>query len=402
MKRFLIVCIAGVLSANVPLDSATNVSADSHLDSTANTNVHIDLTDMILPPPERSSQKTSYLGESNFSFLHNIRFDFLLDNTEDCDWLWTPRTISAVSLEPEIGLGIGEFHALWVGGYGIQNMGAKPIAKGAKGGIYAYYAFSQSGFSALLGIAPRKKLILRYPRTFFRNDFEFMNPNINGVIFQYQSTQDTTIKGQGELVLNHFGGNLANATDMFYASLGGKITFFDSLILGADAMLYHIQDTNLLRKNAENNDTFLFERILYDASIAWDLRGFDQVSDIFEVANVGFALLGEAERKKAHSGYGGFSNNIGYEISANLQYKGFGIEESYYFGKPQMHYFMAFGEDIYNGLPFYQTNFNRINAYYTYKNDFAKISFNFVFYVIGKRLSTQQMLVFSFDSEKLW
>lgn len=326
----------------------------------------------------------------------------MLDNTEDCDWLWTPRTISAVSLEPEIGLGIGESNALWVGGYGIQNMGAKPIAKGAKGGIYAYYAFSQSGFSALLGIAPRKKLILRYPRTFFRNDFEFMNPNINGTIFQYQFAQSTTIKGQGELVLNHFGGNLADATDMFYASLGGKITLFDSLILGADTMLYHIQDTNLLRKNAENDDTFLFERVLYDASIAWDLRGFDKVSDIFEVANVGFALLGEAERKKAHSGYGGFSNAIGYEISANLQYKGFGIEESHYFGKPQMRYFRDFGEDIYNGLPFYQTNFNRINAYYAYKNDFAKISFNLIFYVIGKRLSTQQMLIFSFDSAKLW
>lgn len=279
-------------------------------------------------------------------------------------------------------------------------MGAKPIAKGAKGGIYAYYAFSQSGFSALLGIAPRKKLILRYPRTFFRTDFEFMNPNINGAIFQYQSTQSRALKGQGELVLNHFGGNLANATDMFYASLGGKITLFDSLIFGADTMLYHIQDINLLRTNAENSEVTLFDNVLYDASIVWDLRGFSKVSDIFEVANVGFALLGEAERKRGIKDK--FHNAIGYEISANLQYKGFGIEESHYFGKPQMRYFGDFGEDIYNGLPFYQTNFNRINAYYAYKNDFAKISFNLIFYVIGKRLSTQQMLVFSFDSAKLW
>lgn len=324
----------------------------------------------------------------------------MLDNTEDCEWLWIPRTISAVSLEPEIGLGIGESHALWVGGYGIQNMGAKPIAKGARGGIYAYYAFSQSGFRALLGIAPRKKLILRYPRTFFRNDFEFMNPNINGVIFQYESPQNATIKGQSELVLNHFGGNLADATDMFYASFGGKITLFNSLILGADAMMYHIQDTKLLQKNAANSEVTLFDNVLYDASIAWDLRGFDKVSDIFEVANIGIALLGEAERKRGIKDE--FRNNIGYEVSANLQYKGFGIEESYYFGKPQMRYFKEFGEDIYNGLPFYQTNFNRINAYYAYKNDFATISFNLVFYVINKRLSTQQMLVFSFNSEKLW
>ena len=151
-----------------------------------------------------------------------------------------------------MGLGIGENHALWVGGYGIQNMGAKPIVQGAKVGIYAYYAFSQSGFSALLGISPRKKLILRYPRTFFRDDFAFMNPNINGVVFQYQSPQRHAIKGQSELVLNHFGGNLANATDMFYASLGGRMVLFDSVIFGADAMLYHIQDTNLLQKSEAN------------------------------------------------------------------------------------------------------------------------------------------------------
>ena len=311
-----------------------------------------------------------------------------------------PRTISAISLEPEIGLGIGENHALWVGGYGIQNMGAKPIVQGAKGGIYAYYAFSQSGFSALLGISPRKKLILRYPRTFFRDDFAFMNPNINGVIFQYQSPQNRAIKGQSELVLNHFGGNLANATDMFYASLGGRMVLFDSVIFGADAMLYHIQDTNLLQKSEANKGVTLLDRILYDASVAWDLRGFEAVGDIFEVANVGFALLGEAERKRGINDR--LRNAIGYEVSANLQYKGFGIEESHYFGKPQMRYFSEFGEDIYNGLPFYQTNFNRINAYYAYQNDFAKISFNLVFFVIGKKLATQQMLIFNFNADKLW
>lgn len=198
-------------------------------------------TQILVSPPTYiriDSRKTSNLNTSNLSFLHNIRFDFLLDNTEDCDWLWIPRTISAVSLEPEIGLGVGKSHALWVGGYGIFNMSAKPITQGAKGGIYAYHAFSQSEFNALLGITPRKKLILRYPRTFFRNDFEFINPNINSAIFQYQSTQDTAIKGQGELALNHFGGNLADVTDVFYASLGGKITLFDSLILGHYAISY--------------------------------------------------------------------------------------------------------------------------------------------------------------------
>lgn len=57
MKRFLVFCIASVLSANAPLDSTADsaisvdlaISTDSHLDSSANAD--LDLADTIPPPP---------------------------------------------------------------------------------------------------------------------------------------------------------------------------------------------------------------------------------------------------------------------------------------------------------------------------------------------------------------
>lgn len=51
MKRFLIVFIAGVLSANAPLDSTADsaIGVDSQIDSSANTD--LDLADTIPPPP---------------------------------------------------------------------------------------------------------------------------------------------------------------------------------------------------------------------------------------------------------------------------------------------------------------------------------------------------------------
>lgn len=53
MKRFLVVCIASVLSANAPLDSTADsaISVDSHLDSSANAD--LDLADTIPPPQKR-------------------------------------------------------------------------------------------------------------------------------------------------------------------------------------------------------------------------------------------------------------------------------------------------------------------------------------------------------------
>lgn len=57
MKRLLIVCIASVLSANVPLDSTADsaISVDSHLDSTATENLRTDSSNA-LPPPPRTEQ----------------------------------------------------------------------------------------------------------------------------------------------------------------------------------------------------------------------------------------------------------------------------------------------------------------------------------------------------------
>lgn len=53
MKKFLIVCIASVLSANAPLDSTADstISIDSRLDSTDNANLDLALDDS--PPPQK-------------------------------------------------------------------------------------------------------------------------------------------------------------------------------------------------------------------------------------------------------------------------------------------------------------------------------------------------------------
>ena len=52
MKRFLIFCVVSVLSANAPLDS-TNDSVDSHIDSTANADLRIDLPADSISPPQK-------------------------------------------------------------------------------------------------------------------------------------------------------------------------------------------------------------------------------------------------------------------------------------------------------------------------------------------------------------
>lgn len=60
MKRLLIICIASVLSANVPLDSTADsaISVDSHLDSTATADLRTDSSNALPPPPQNRAAKS--------------------------------------------------------------------------------------------------------------------------------------------------------------------------------------------------------------------------------------------------------------------------------------------------------------------------------------------------------
>ena len=58
MKRLLIICIASVLSANVPLDSTADsaISVDSHIDSTATADLRTDSSNALSPPQNRAAK----------------------------------------------------------------------------------------------------------------------------------------------------------------------------------------------------------------------------------------------------------------------------------------------------------------------------------------------------------
>lgn len=273
----------------------------------------------------------------------------------------------------------------------------------AGGGIFAYYNYTYANeFNAYFGIFPRSAWIAKYPRSFFREDYLFLHPEINGAMLQY-SGESGVIKGYAEATLEHFGADLKNATDEFYALFGGEIEIWDLLFLGANGALYHHQDDRILSK--DNQNTYLMDRVLYGAHLGLDLRGFKAVGEIFDSAELKVALLGQSERKRqSDKGFVPFYNGIGGEVSAKLQYKGFGVEDIYYFGSGQMKYFGEYCEKVYDRFPLYQGAFNTINIFYEYKSEFLGVEVGFRFYNIGKNLSKfahQQYMNLHFDLRKL-
>lgn len=391
------------------VESARSDEADTKdsLESQNKTQVLTQNQTNYLAPSSSTAQNTALAKPTILSLLYNAGFDFLLDNTENTKSLsWDTRTRYALRLSGEIGLGIFDFHRIFLGGYGLQDMGQKRVFN-AGGGIYAYYAYEREReigtFGSTFGIFPRKKLLKIYPRSFFRDDFLFFSPASNGALLQYSSPKGRDIKGRAEIVLDWFGGNLAKRDDEFFLLFGSEVSFFDSLNLGLDTLVFHFKNSDVLGKGESvANDVHLLDRILYNGYVEVDFRGFvPSFKKYLDKAQIGFSALGQIERKRRLSGNEPFYIGAGYEAGFKAQYKGFGIEESYYFGKPQMKYFGQYGEQLYEGLPLYQGEFNRINAYYLYKNKFLRAQISLIFYTFGRQLATQQMLTFSIDTDKI-
>lgn len=383
-------CIALFAKANPNQTISTHADNPNQTPPTSTTESNLKSKDLA-PLQENLSQE-------NLVYLkYNLGFDFYLDNTEGSEGYWATRTLYAIRLSPEIGLGIGKNHSLMFGGYVIQNMGATTFP--TKANISAYYRYEIPNFRANLGIFSRKYWIGEYPLSFFRQDFLFFNPNTNGILLQYISNPESKINGYAEFVFDWYGGNLQKRNDEFFILFSGRMNFLKYAFLGANVLVYHFKNDEIL--GVDNEGTYLMDKIYYNVFVGVDLKPFFKMMD---KAQIQFGTLSSLERKRKTSGLDPFYNGLGWEASIKAQYKGFGIEESYYFGKSQMRYFNPYGEDFYDGLPFYQANnFNRINLYYEYKTTWLKTNISFMFYSLpNNTLALQQMLTLSIDTQNLF
>ncbi|PAF42624.1 hypothetical protein [Helicobacter sp. 11S03491-1] len=336
-----------------------------------------------------------------YEWKYDLGFNFYLDNLEDSVPYWDTRTIYGVRLAPEVGIAFDEHQSLMFGGYVIQNMGEQHFP--TKANVSIYYSAIGENLRGYFGIFPRKHSIAHYPLSFFRNDFYFFNPNINGVMFEYKPEKSNDgINGYAEFIFDWYGGNLSKRLDEFMVLASSQFNFFqDYLFVGGNFLMYHFKNDEYLAKDGSNGDTYLLDRIYYNLYMG---TSFKALMPYMQKASIQFGTLSTLERKRHLStGIDPFYNGLGWQLDLEAQYKGFGFKDSYYFGKPQMEYYTQYGEDFYSGLPFYRgTNYNRADFYYEYKNDILKARFSIILHFINRTFANQEMLTISLDTHKLF
>ena len=340
-------------------------------------------------------QQKSNLDSNPLRIIYGLDFAFYGDNLEGSYPYWDTRTLLQASIFPEIGL---HFYGqnLRIGGYYIMNMGEK-LPK--VGGLSLYYDTTYKNFSGYFGIFPRKHWIGSYPNLYYRKDFLMQNPMTNGMALQYQSDEKDL---QAEFIFDWYGGNLQKRIDEFLASAFIQKSFWnDNLFIGGSFLLYHTKNDEILNPYSTIKDVWLLDRLYYNAYVGTDLS--KQFMPYMDSMRLSLGVLGSVERKRRHSsGLDPFSNRAGLELGLKAQYKGFGIDNSLYYGQGQMQYFNEYGESLYWGLPFYQARFyDRAEMYWEHKNEYCTARFSFIFHFTDTQIANTQMLTIILDTQKL-
>ncbi len=350
-------------------------------------------------------------------FKYNLGFNmFIMDHEGSTPYWINTNTNLKSRLTPEFGI---QFHtkkieqSLIVGAYFFQNFHNYNTNFPYAWGPTMYYKARGDRFTFYGGIFPRKNLLGSYGLNVFAPYYWFIDPNARGFLLQFQNHYSPLkpYYGHAEFMLDWFGGNCyntckfgrnpyGNAMDRFQMNGSVGYNFFkDFLILGGNFVLFHNEDKYLLngadgmhfneKKAIDNSAIYLLDRLYYNAYIGTSLL---DIAPFMEKLNAKFGMVSEASRLRNREKDVPFINSVGGQFDIELQYKGFGIHNLFYFAKtPEMPFYNQYQyvsmyctpsycpTPIYRGVPFFQANmYNRFDLYYNWKNDFASVRVNFV------------------------
>lgn len=331
------------------------------------------------------------------SLFYNVGFDFLLDNLEESSPYWDTRTLFAAKLTPQIGLNFDNQN-LSLGGYFILNMGEKYPLQGA---MILFYDTQIDGFKGYLGSFTKQNQIGEYSDLFFRKDYDFYHPLNHGFMLQYQTSKEQSHYFKGEIIGDWYSGDLAKRIDEFLVQGSLKETLLDEkLYIGSSFLLYHTKNDEFLNADGGNFDTFLLDRFYYHIYVGSNLTPFLPSLDKLDFQ---IGTLSSLERKRRLStGLDPFSHLLGWQFDFQIQYQGFGVENSLYYGDSQFKYFKEYGEDFYAGNPFYQSSFyNRLEVYYEYKISYLKLRAGVSFHFTNQGVANQEQFSLVLDTHKL-
>lgn len=284
-------------------------------------------------------------GQTAFDW--NLDFYSVFDNREGDGDHTAAETISLTRLSPEVGFRLGASDRI-AGGI----VWTQPIAydwNGTRVRPTIYYSHSSSEWSGAFGIFPRRQLMEEQPSFMWCDSLDYFQPNIRGALLQWHRGGSFA-----EIYLDWRQAQTETKRESFSIAAHGRWAADKGpWMAGAYLTMNHLA----LTKNAPE-DMHIVDNFLAAPYVGADFSRCTALDSL----RVRVGAVTTIERNRA---YGKWETPVGGWLEVIAGWKGFELKNTLYVGDTLMPSYQMFGAELYQGEPFYSSDFyNRTDVSY--------------------------------------
>jgi hypothetical protein len=286
-----------------------------------------------------------------------------------------PQTMAGVMIAPEAGFVWDSVNGINAGINLMHEFGSSK----AVDRIYptAYYSYNKAHLKFNMGAFPRSLAVEDYPHLFFQDSISYYRPNINGVSLKVGND-----KGYLNLWLDWTGRQSNSVREAFFVGLSGRYRYNILYVQHFDYMFHFAGKSNPVTSEA------LHDNLLFLTSAGVDLSG----RTFFEKLDFNAGWAAGLERARADNT--GWVLMSGFITEARVEYKYFGLYNSFFKGTGFMNYYNDHSIDLYWGDPVYRAGtYDRLDLYIKFlREKKVNIDFTLALHFLENRIYNEQLL----------
>lgn len=290
-------------------------------------------------------------------FDYDVRFGAFLDNGEYNSDYKAPRTLSGAWVMPTVGLRFGDGHRIMTGVAFLQQFGQKPF--GEVPDFVAYYNYRGRVFNGFGGLLPRDEMGGYYSRALFSDSVGYFKRTLAGALLRWEGD-----RGGIEAFFDWNAEDTKTGKESFMAGLAGRLNLGRRSLfrIGLAGYMYHYR---LGQRAVEAGEApnFLVDNAMYHLYGGFDVGELTAL----DVLSLDVGIVGSLSRGRIEVGNaGGWTARAGFHARFDIEWHGWGLEDTFFAGKGLMPLWDTYGTQVYWGDAFYRAPlYNRTDLYWS-------------------------------------
>ncbi|WP_316794317.1 hypothetical protein [Pedobacter frigoris] len=292
----------------------------------------------------------------------NLNIHTFADNREYAKSERFSQTIFGIRFSPEIGLLLDSTHRIRVGFNALHEFGSPKFTN--KIDPVVYYEYRKKDWNFYMGVFPRHKLLSDFPRAVLTDTFNYYRPNVEGMLLKYENANWRQL-----LFIDWTSRQTATDRENFIFGLSGSYKK-DVFFISHYAMMLHNAGPaiDIPGDHIQDNGAAAVK-------VGVDLSGRTFLDSL--TINTGGLMSFERVRS-----IGGWRTPKGLLLEAQLEYRRFGITNSFYTGEAHN---ITYGDQFYTAKTYNRTDLTwRPRIYKGIEGQFT-LSFHFLEGVIDSQ-----------------